>query len=238
MILSVAGLAIGLINGMAGGATIIAYSLLSAFGLNPVAAATTTALGGMSANFMAIRHHRDSLRSLFIANRSLIFASMTGTIIGAYFLLVMPMIALQRVSPFLVLFASLTLLIPPAVSEKRISERTENLAIFGTGVYCGYFGPGQGVMVSATLARDPNRDPSLLNATKNVIVGWTVVASNIIFTFSGHVHWVYAGILAFSTGIGGHFGGKFASSMSIKFYRKLIFSVGLISTLWLFAKYY
>jgi uncharacterized membrane protein YfcA len=238
VILGVAGLVIGLINGMAGGATIIAYSLLSAFGLNPVSAATTTALGAISANFMAIRHHRDSFRTLFVANRKLIFASIIGTLIGAYFLLTMPMYALQRLSPFLVLVASLTLLIPPPGDEKQMSERTETLAIFGTGLYCGYFGPGQGVMVSATLARDPQRAPSLLNATKNVIVGWTVVASNIIFTFSGYVHWVYAGILALCTGIGGHFGGKFATTMSLNFYRKLILSVGLISTLWLFTKYY
>lgn len=223
---------------MAGGASIIAYTLLSAFGLNPVSAATTTALGSLPANFAAIRHHHGSLRSLAFANRKLIAASIIGTLIGSYFLLSTPMLALQKLSPFLVLTASLTLLIPPTRNAETLSKPTETVAIFGTGVYCGYFGPGQGVMVSATLARDRQRNPSLLNATKNLIVGWTAAVSNVVYSFSGHVHWSYAGILAVATGIGGHFGGKFATQMSIQFYRYLVMIVGVASTIWLFAKYY
>ena len=223
---------------MAGGASIIVYTLLSAIGLNPVAAATTTAIGVMPANFVAARHHGVALRKLAHENRDLIAASVIGTLIGAYFLLTMPMATLQKVSPFLVLLATLTLFIPNNANGKTLSRNKEAVAIFGTGLYCGYFGPGQGVMVSATLARDARRNTSLLNATKNVVIGWTVVASNILYTFSGHVHWIYAGLLAVTSALGGHLGGKFATTMSARFYRNLVICVGLTSTVWLFTKYY
>ena len=232
------GVIIGVINGMAGGASIISYPALLAVGLNPLSAVVTNALGAMPANFLALRHHKVPFMKLARENSTLIGASVIGTLIGAALLLNMPVTTLERLIPFLLLFATCTLLIPIPDRPTGMGVKKEVAAIFGTGLYCGYFGPGQGVMVSATLARDTRRTPSLLNATKNVIVGVTVVMSNVVYALSGHVNWAYAVALGIGAGIGGNFGGKWATQMSAKFYRLLVFAVGICSTIGLFIRYY
>lgn len=232
------GVIVGVINGMAGGASIISYPALLAVGLNPLSAVVTNALGAMPANFLALRHHKVPFMKLARDNSTLIIASVIGTLIGAALLLNMPVATLERFIPFLLLFATCTLLIPIPDRPTGMGANKELAAIFGTGLYCGYFGPGQGVMVSATLARDARRTPSLLNATKNVIVGVTVVMSNTVYALSGHVNWAYAVALGIGAGIGGNFGGKWATQMSTQFYRRLVFAVGICSTIGLFIKYY
>jgi uncharacterized membrane protein YfcA len=238
LFLVVVGVFVGVINGMAGGASIISYPALLAVGLNPLSAVVTNALGAMPANFLAVRHHKVSFVKLARENATLILASVIGTLIGAVLLLNMPIGTLEKLIPFLLLFATCTLLIPIPERPTGMDNRKEAAAIFGTGLYCGYFGPGQGVMVSATLARDARRSPSLLNATKNVIVGVTVVMSNIVYAVSGHVNWACAIALGIGAGIGGNFGGKWATQMSATFYRRLVFAVGICSTIGLFIKYY
>ncbi len=232
------GIVVGIINGMAGGASIISYPALLAVGLNPLSAVVTNALGVMPANFFAVRHQETAFRALMKANANLIIASIVGTLIGAVALLNMPVTTLEKLIPFLLLLATSTLLVPIPDRPTGMNPKVETAAIFGTGLYCGYFGPGQGVMVAATLARDARRSPALMNATKNVIVGLTVVASNILYTFSGHVNWLYAGVLAIGSAIGGNFGGRWATRMSVAFYRRLVFIVGIGSTIGLFIKYY
>ena len=232
------GIVVGIINGMAGGASIISYPALLAVGLNPLSAVVTNALGAMPANFFAVRHHKVSFIVLARHNATLIYASVVGTLLGAFLLLNMPIGTLQKLIPFLLLFATCTLLIPIPERPSGMGAAKETAAIFGTGLYCGYFGPGQGVMVSATLARDARRSPSLLNATKNVIVGITVAMSNIVYALSGHVNWAYAAALGVGAALGGNFGGRWATQMSATFYRRLVFTVGIASTIGLFIKYY
>jgi uncharacterized membrane protein YfcA len=110
--------------------------------------------------------------------------------------------------------------------------------MFGSGLYCGYFGPGQGVIVIAVLARDIRRDPKSLNTAKNLIVGWTSLISNIIYIFSGRAEWPFVLALVLGASIGGTFGGHWAARMPVLVYRALILSVGFGASLWLFQKYY
>lgn len=232
------GLVVGVINGMAGGASIISYPVLLAVGLGPLSAVVTNAVGVTSANFMALRGHATSMRELVSRNRHLVVASVVGTAIGAAALLALPERTLERAIPFLMLAATMTLLVPARPHGNGLGARVETAAIFGTGVYCGYFGPGQGVMVSATLARDPRRSPAVLNATKNAVVGVTALVSDAAYAVSGHVHWAMAAALALGAGAGGHLGGRWSARLRPNVYRALLLTVGAGATCWLFATYY
>lgn len=238
VIVFVTGIVVGVINGLAGGSSIISYPVLMAVGLNPLSAVVTNAVGVTSANFFALRAHKIPFKKLVRDNSTLIIVSIIGTIAGALTLLSQPMTVLEKVIPFLLLLASATLLIPIPDHATGLSSRNEHVAIFGTGLYCGYFGPGQGLMVLATLARDARRSPATLNVTKNIIVGVTAMVSNVMYMFSGHVHWAYAGTLAVGASIGGLYGGKWVSRVSVQVYRRLIFTVGITASIWLFIKYY
>ena len=67
VITALAGLIVGTINGMAGGASIISYPILLTLGLQPVNAAVTNALGVTSANLFAIRSGPHTFKKLFNA---------------------------------------------------------------------------------------------------------------------------------------------------------------------------
>jgi len=143
----------------------------------------------------------------------------------------------EKIVPFLLLFATLSLLIKVKPRADKNFQVKENIGIAASGFYCGYFGPGQGVMVIAVLARDARRKTADLNSAKNLIVGCTSTVSNIIYVFSGLVHWAFVGALLLGSTIGGTLGGRWATRMSPGFYRGLVLITGLGASAWLFVKY-
>ena len=60
-----AGLVVGVINGMAGGASVIVYTVLMAVGLNPLAASVTNAWGVTPANLVAQKVSTEKLTELY-----------------------------------------------------------------------------------------------------------------------------------------------------------------------------
>lgn len=238
VLVGVVGLVVGIINGMAGGASVLVYTALMAIGLNPVAASVTNAWGVTPANLVAQKVSNEKLKDLYRDNWQLLWASIIGTVIGAIALLNMPISILEKAVPVLLLIASLSVLIPIKREVGGLTARNEQLAIFGTGIYCGYFGPGQGVMVAATLARDPRRKPLNLNALKNFITGYTSIVSNLIFLASGQIHWALVVLLGTTSGFGGWIGGRAAGRMSPLLYRGLLLTVGVGASIWFFHKFW
>jgi len=232
------GILVGGINGMAGGASVISYPVLLATGMSPVSAAISNALGVTPANFFALIAVRHQMRAYFQQYKKLIIISTLGSAIGAVGLLTVPPGVFEKMVPFLLLFASLTFLIKAKPDRGARHDQVEKLGMFGSGFYCGYFGPGQGVMVIAVLARDIRRDPKSLNTAKNLIVGWTSLISNIIYIFSGQADWPVVIALVLGASIGGTLGGRWAARMPALVYRALILAVGFGASAWLFKKYY
>ena len=231
------GLLVGVINAMAGGASVISFPVLLAAGISPVSAAVTNAIGVTPANFFALIPIRDRIKELAREYASLIVISTVGAIFGSIALLTLPPRVFEKLVPFLLLGATLTLLIKVKPHRGKRHQSLENAGIAASGVYCGYFGPGQGVMVIAVLARDARRDPAVLNTAKNLIVGGTSVISNIIYVFSGLVNWPYALALLVGSTIGGTMGGRWSSTMHPNFYKALVLVTGLGASVWLFEKY-
>jgi len=232
------GILVGGINGMAGGASVISYPVLLATGMSPVSAAISNALGVTPANFFALIAVRHQMRAYFAEYKKLIVISIIGSTTGAFLLLNVPPGVFEKMVPFLLLFASLSFLIKAKPDRGARHELVEKIGIAASGLYCGYFGPGQGVMVIAVLARDIRRDPKKLNTAKNLIVGWTSLISNIIYIFSGHAVWPVVIALLLGSSIGGVFGGRWAAHMPKAVYRALILTVGFGASAWLFKKYY
>ena len=237
LFIAITGLLVGVINGMAGGASVISFPVLLATGLSPVSAAITNAVGVTPANLFALISIRHRVKELVKEYFSLIVISIFSASLGAIALLQLPPEVFEKIVPFLLLGATLTLLIKVKPHRGKHHKNLEYLGIGGSGFYCGYFGPGQGVMVIAVLARDARRDPALLNSTKNLIVGFTSLVSNIIYIFSGLVHWPYAIALLAGSAVGGTLGGRWATRMSPHFYRGLVLITGFGASAWLFVKY-
>ena len=232
------GILVGAINGMAGGASVISYPVLLATGMSPVNAAISNALGVTPANFFALIAVRHQMRAYFQEYKKLITISIIGSSVGAVALLTVPPGVFEKMVPFLLLFASLSFLIKAKPDRSARQALLEKIGIAASGLYCGYFGPGQGVMVIAVLARDIRRDPKTLNTAKNLIVGLTSLISNIIYIFSGRADWPVVIALLLGASIGGTVGGRWAARMPKAVYRGLILTVGFGASVWLFKKYY
>lgn len=238
IIIFAVGILVGGINGMAGGASVISYPVLLATGLSPVSAAISNALGVTPANFFALIAVRHQMRGYFQEYKKLIALSIVGSTTGAILLLTVPPGIFEKMVPFLLLFASLSFLIKAKPDRGARHALVEKIGISASGLYCGYFGPGQGVLVIAVLARDIRRDPKTLNTAKNLIVGWTSLISNIIYIFSGRADWPVVIALLLGASIGGTFGGRWAARMPKSVYRALILTVGFSASALLFKKYY
>ena len=232
------GILVGAINGMAGGASVISYPVLLATGMSPVNAAISNALGVTPANFFALIAVRHQMRAYFQEYKKLITISIIGSSVGAIALLTVPPGVFEKMVPFLLLFASLSFLIKAKPVRSARQALLEKIGIAASGLYCGYFGPGQGVMVIAVLARDIRRDPKTLNTAKNLIVGLTSLISNIIYIYSGRADWPVVIALLLGASIGGTVGGRWAARMPTAVYRGLILTVGFGASVWLFKKYY
>ena len=231
------GFVVGMINGMAGGASVISFPVILATGLSPVSAAMTNAIGITPANFFALIAIRHRIKDIAREYAHLIRISIAASILGAIALINMPPRVFEKIVPFLLLFATLSLLVKVKPKVDKNFQVKENIGIAASGFYCGYFGPGQGVMVIAVLARDARRETSDLNSAKNLIVGCTSLISNVIYAFSGLVHWTFVGALLLGSTIGGTLGGRWATRMSPSFYRGLVLITGLGASAWLFVKY-
>lgn len=234
----VVGLVVGAVNGVVGGGSVISYPVMLATGLSPVVATITNSVGVSSANIFALaaslRRSRVNLRSWI----GTAIASAGGALIGIYLLLTLPARVFDYAIPVLLLFAALSVLIRVPAPRPSDAPRPRHVVpiIFGSGIYCGYFGPGQGVMVLATLTHDGRLGTHEINVIKNFILGLTGIVTTTTFIISGHVAWAQAALLFVGSGIGGLIGGHFASAFPPVVFRWVIFGIGLGSSIYLGAR--
>ena len=231
------GLTVGFLNGFAGGASVLSFPAMIAVGLNPVSAAMTNALGVWTANIGALFGKFSEVKGIIKAESQLIGYSMIGAIIGGLALALIPIEGFQKIVPVLIAIASMSLFIKVKENLTPLKQKIENFWLTAVGFYAGYFGPGQGVMTIAILARDAKRTVADINVSKNVVVTMTCLGSNLIYIASGKVDWTYALDLAISCAIGGFFGAKVVDKFSREAYRMGIFVIGMLCAVW-FAKEY
>ncbi|HUW77549.1 MAG TPA: sulfite exporter TauE/SafE family protein [Candidatus Nanopelagicaceae bacterium] len=229
------GMIVGMVNGVVGGGSVISYPVMLATGLNPIAATITNSVGVSSANLFALIA---CLRRSYVDLRAWIgtaLASAGGAAFGIFLLLKMPARVFDYAVPFLVLFAALSVLIRVPAPKPSDSPRPRHVipSIVGSGIYCGYFGPGQGVMVLSTLTHDGRLTTHEINVIKNFIIGLTGIVTAAIFIASGRVAWPQASMLFIGSGIGGFIGGHFASKFPASIFRLVIFVIGLGSSIYL-----
>jgi uncharacterized membrane protein YfcA len=97
---------------------------------------------------------------------------------------------------------------------------------FATGVYGGYFGAAQGVILISVLTIFIADHLQRLNALKNVLALLANFVAGVIFAFSGHVSWAAAGVVAAGATVGGQVGGRLGRRLPPQLLRLVIVLVG------------
>ncbi len=230
-----AGLGAGAINTLVGSGTLITFPVLLAFGYAPVTANVSNTIGLVLGNVSGAVGYRRELAGQ--RARVLRFGAMSlaGGITGAVALLVLPAAAFKAIVPVFIAIALVLMLLQPrlarALAKRDIDlERKGSLlvpiAVYLTGVYGGYFGAAQGILLLGILGVALAQSLQRTNALKNVLVGLVNGVAAVYFAFAAHVDWGPAAIIAGTSIAGAQLGARYGRRLPAQALRAVILLVG------------
>jgi uncharacterized membrane protein YfcA len=109
------------------------------------------------------------------------------------------------------------------------------LLVFLSGVYGGYFGAAQGVLLLGLMGVAFTDSMQRINATKNVLAGLVNGVAAVVFIVAGHVNWGVAGLIAAGSIVGGQVGARVGRKLPPWGLRVLIVLVGTAALIKLLA---
>ncbi len=161
-------------------------------------------------------------------------ASILGSLLGAALLLALPHSVFKAVVPALIAVAAVLMALQPrmrAALQSRGHHEHGGAAllagVFLTGIYGGYFGAAQGVILIALLAIFIDDDLQRLNGAKNVLAFTANAVAAVFFVATTHVAWSVAGLIALGSVIGGQVGGRYGRRLPAGALRWVVVAVGL-----------
>jgi len=231
------GLAAGTLNTIVGSGSLITFPTLLALGYPPVVANVANTIGLVPGSISGAIGYRRELAGQGRRLKVLGAASAAGGLTGAILLLVLPADVFRTVVPVLILVASALIVAQPALSRRVAGgdgpARPHGgvllfLAVFGTGVYGGYFGAAQGVILIALLGIFVDDSLQRLNGTKNVLAALVNGVAAVLFVVFADVAWAPALLLAAGSTVGGQLGAKIGRRISQGWLRAVIVVVGVV----------
>ncbi|MGZ5416687.1 MAG: sulfite exporter TauE/SafE family protein [Nocardioides sp.] len=235
-----AGVAAGTINTVVGSGTLITFPTLLAFGVPPVTANVSNTVGlvpGSLSGAIGYRRELEGQRGRLLRLGS---ASFVGGVAGAALLLVLPAEAFDAIVPVLVASGCVLVVLQPRISA-WVSARAEATGrevhphgaawvwslVLLAGVYGGYFGAAQGVLLMAILGVGLQETMQRNNATKNVLALLVNGVAALVFIAVADVDWTVAGLIAVGSVIGGQIGATVGRRLPSTVLRGVIVLVGV-----------
>ncbi|MCK0090298.1 sulfite exporter TauE/SafE family protein [Rhodococcus sp. F64268] len=243
-LIALAGLGAGAINSLVGSGTLITFPTLIAFGVPPVTATMSNAIGLVAGGVSGTWGYRKELRGQWPRLRWQIPASFAGAILGAWLLLHLPESVFETVVPVLLVLALLLVVFQPKI-QKWVLQRTGDhdddklgpvrmtLLIIGTfavGIYGGYFTAAQGILLMGLFGALLQDHIQRQNAAKNLLslIVNVVAATAYILVAFDRINWTVAALIAVGSLIGGWLGSHYGRRLSPVALRAVIVVVGLI----------
>ncbi len=232
-----AGIAAGTINTVVGSGTLITFPVLLAFGYPPVVANVSNTIGLVPGSASGAVGYRRELAGQRRRAVPLAIASLLGGAGGATLLLSLPASAFKEIVPAFIAIALVLILAQPAIGRwlaRRDPTRHREEAgpaatagVFCSGVYGGYFGAAQGILLLAILGLSIDDELQRLNALKVILAGLVNLIAGVIFVFAATVAWVPALLIALGSVIGGAIGARGGRRLPQPLLRGLIVLVGI-----------
>jgi uncharacterized membrane protein YfcA len=244
----VAGVAAGTINTVVGSGTLITFPTLLAFGVPPVSANVSNTVGLVPGTLSGVVGYRAEL----VGQRTRVLrlgpAALAGGVVGALLLLSLPSAAFDTIVPALIGLGVVLVVLGPAIG-RRVAARAAQRgglpdhgawwvwpAIAAVGVYGGYFGAAQGVLLMAVLGIGVADDLQRHNATKNVLALLVNGVAAGVFVAVADVDWGAAGLIAVGSVVGGQLGAGVGRRLPPAALRAVIVVVGLFALTVLLAR--
>jgi uncharacterized membrane protein YfcA len=99
---------------------------------------------------------------------------------------------------------------------------------FFTGIYGGYFGAAQGVILLSVLRLAFTDDLQRLNAVKNVLASLANGVAAVLFVAVAHIAWAAAALLAVGSIAGGALGAHYGRRLPELWLRRIVIVGGTI----------
>ena len=239
--IALAGMAAGTINTVVGSGTLITFPVLLAFGYAPVTANVSNTIGlvpGSVSGAIGYRAELAGQRSQAVRLGSM---SVLGGVTGAALLLVLPSSAFKEIVPVFIAAALVLTVAQPRINAWLARRQIElhhphhpltAAAVYLTGVYGGYFGAAQGILLLAILGVALDQSLQRTNALKNVLAGLVNGVAGLYFVFAApHIAWGPAAVIAVAAIVGGQLGARYGRRLSPDALRALIVVVGISAIL-------
>jgi uncharacterized protein len=231
-----AGMGAGAINAIIGSGSLITFPTLLAVGYAPVVANVSNNIGLVPGSVTGTLGYRDELRGQGRRIRLLASGSATGALTGATLLLTLPSEVFDTIVPLLVLTACALMAVQPRLSKWVLARRDEHarevswvpvFIAFLAGIYGGYFGAAQGVILLAMLAVFVPDDLQRLNGLKNLMAGTVNTVAAVLFIVFAEVAWEAVGLVALGSVVGGFVGARLARRIPSNALRIVVIVVGV-----------
>jgi uncharacterized membrane protein YfcA len=231
-----AGIAAGGINTIVGSGTLISFPVLLGVGIAPVTANVSNTIGLFPGSFVGAYGYRRELEGQRGRSIVLGLASMLGGVAGAVLLLTLPAGAFQTIVPVLIVLALVLVVFGKRITawldrHRHAPKQTVGPALWlttlGTGVYGGYFGAAQGVLLMGFLGLFLAEDLQRQNGLKNVLAGIVNLVAAVVFVLTAHIDWAAAGLIAAGSIVGGVLGARIGRRLSPAVLRGVIVVVGI-----------
>ncbi len=236
--IAMAGLAAGTINTVVGSGTLITFPVLLAFGYAPVTANVSNTVGLVPGSLSGSVGYRRELAGQRGRAARLGIASALGAITGAILLLVLPASAFEAIVPAFIALALVLVILQPRLSRllaehvadsRRRGRILTPLALYAAGVYGGYFGAAQGILLLGILGLALAQDLHRTNALKNVLAGLVNGVAGVFFVVVAHIAWEPAAIIAGGSILGAQIGARYGRRLPASALRGLIVVVGAVA---------
>jgi uncharacterized membrane protein YfcA len=241
VLIALAGVAAGTINTVVGSGTLITFPTLLAFGVPPVTANVSNTVGLVPGTLSGTIGYRRELSGQRDRVLRLGAASLLGGVAGALLLLWLPSSAFDAIVPALIALGVVLVLLGPRI-QRSVAARAESRggipdhgvwwvwpAVAAAGVYGGYFGAAQGVLLMAILGIGVADSMQRHTATKNVLALIVNAVAALVFIAVADIDWTVAGLIAIGSVIGGQIGATVGRRLPPALLRAVIAAVGVVA---------
>ena len=239
LIILLAGIGAGTINTVVGSGSLITFPTLVALGYPPLLANVSNNVGLVPGSVSGVHGYRRELVGQRTRLRRLVPASILGALTGATLLLVLPSSFFDKVVIVLICVALVLVVVQPTLSRRLAARRAARpgghhdatlgvqVLVALAGVYGGYFGAAQGIILISILGIMIDDHLQRLNGLKNVLAGSVNAAAAIVFILTTSIDWRVVAAIAVGSTIGGQIGARFGRRLNPVALRVVIVVVGL-----------
>jgi uncharacterized membrane protein YfcA len=241
LLIGLAGVGAGGINTVVGSGTLITFPTLVALGYAAVTANISNDIGLVAGGVSGTWGYRRELEGTRRLLTRLGPASLLGSITGAVLLIKLPASAFATIVPALIAVGLVLVIVGPWIQRRAVAAHTDldtglrrvvlTLGVFGAGIYGGYFGAAQGVILTGLMSALLPHDLQRITAIKNLLATIVNTVSAITFLLIAfhRIDWWVALVIAVGSFLGGVLGARVGRRLPQWALRSVIVVIGVVA---------